>query len=93
MGLDLMTSSFLGLRDKLHCIALRYLQSDEEAQDVLQDTWLKLSDKSEVESSQEARNKLVAALRNICIDLSWKFNATRSRYKGSHAGQSERNRL
>ena len=49
MGLDLMTSSFLGLRDKLHCIALRYLQSDEEAQDVLQDTWLKLSDKSEVE--------------------------------------------
>ena len=68
MGLDLMTSSFLGLRDKLHCIALRYLQSDEEAQDVLQDTWLKLSDKSEVESSQEARNKLVAVLRNICID-------------------------
>ena len=52
MGLDLMTSSFLGLRDKLHCIALRYLQSDEEAQDVLQDTWLKLSDKSEVESSR-----------------------------------------
>ncbi len=68
MGLDLMTSSFLGLRDKLHQIALRYLQSDEEAQDVLQDTWLKLSDKSEVESSQEARNKLVTVLRNICID-------------------------
>ena len=31
--------------------------------------------------------------RRIGIDLSWKFNATRSRYKGSHAGQSERNRL
>ncbi|MBO7558874.1 MAG: outer membrane beta-barrel protein [Bacteroidaceae bacterium] len=29
----------------------------------------------------------------IGIDLSWKFNATKSRYKGSHAGQSERNRL
>ena len=27
------------------------------------------------------------------IDLSWKFNATKSRYKGSHAGQDERNRL
>ena len=31
--------------------------------------------------------------RRIGIDVSWKFNATRSRYKGSHAGQSERNRL
>ena len=31
--------------------------------------------------------------RRVGINLSWKFNATRSRYKGSHAGQSERNRL
>ena len=31
--------------------------------------------------------------RDITINISWKFNATRSRYKGSHAGQSERNRL
>lgn len=27
------------------------------------------------------------------LSVSWKFNATRSRYKGSHAGQDERNRL
>lgn len=27
------------------------------------------------------------------LGVSWKFNATRSRYKGSHAGQDERNRL
>ena len=31
--------------------------------------------------------------RRFGIDLSWKFNATHSRYKGSHAGQDERNRL
>lgn len=31
--------------------------------------------------------------RRVGIDLSWKFNATKSRYKGSHAGQSERSRL
>jgi len=31
--------------------------------------------------------------RRIGINVSWKFNATRSRYKGSHAGQSERVRL
>ena len=68
MGLDLMTSSFLGLRNKLHHIALRYLQSDEDAQDALQETWLKLSDKDEVETSYEAKNKLMIVLRNICID-------------------------
>lgn len=68
MGHDLMTSSFLGLRDKLHHIAMRYLHSEEDAQDVVQDTWLKLSDKTDVETSQEAKNKLVAVLRNICID-------------------------
>ena len=68
MGHDLMTSSFLGLRDKLHHIAMRYLHSEEDAQDVVQDTWLKLSGKTDVETSQEARNKLVAVLRNNCID-------------------------
>ena len=31
--------------------------------------------------------------RRVGIDISWKFNATRSRYKGTHAGQSERERL
>ena len=31
--------------------------------------------------------------RRVGFDLSWKFNATKSRYKGSHAGQSERDRL
>ncbi|MBR5030577.1 MAG: sigma-70 family RNA polymerase sigma factor [Muribaculaceae bacterium] len=68
MRLDLMTSSFLELREKLHNIAMHYLQSDVDAQDALQDTWLKLSDKGDVETSQEARNKLVVVLRNICID-------------------------
>ena len=32
-------------------------------------------------------------IQGISIDVSWSFNATRSRYKGSHAGQDERNRL
>ena len=65
---DLITSSFLGLRRKLHHIALRYLQNDEDAQDALQDTWLKLREKGGVESSFEAKNKLVTVLRHICID-------------------------
>ena len=68
MEIDLLTSSFLGLRDKLNHIALKYLGSDEDAKDALQDTWLKLRSKGEVETTIEARNKLVTVLRNVCID-------------------------
>ena len=68
MEIDLLTSSFLSLRDKLHHIALKYLGSDEDAKDALQDTWLKLRSKGEAETTIEARNKLVTVLRNVCID-------------------------
>ena len=64
----MLTSSFLGLRDKLHHIALNYLESDEDAKDALQDTWLKLRNGSKVETTSEARNKLVTVLRHVCID-------------------------
>lgn len=68
MEIDVLTSSFLGLRDKLHHIALNYLESDEDAKDALQDTWLKLRNGGEVETTSEARNKLVTVLRHVCID-------------------------
>jgi len=68
MEIDVLTSSFLGLRDKLHHIALNYLESDEEAKDALQDTWLKLRNGSKVETTSEAKNKLVTVLRHVCID-------------------------
>jgi len=64
----MLTSSFIGLRDKLHHIALNYLESDEDAKDALQDTWLKLRSGSKIESTSEARNKLVTVLRHVCID-------------------------
>ena len=64
----MLTSSFIGLRDKLHHIALNYLESDEDAKDALQDTWLKLRSGSKIESTTEARNKLVTVLRHVCID-------------------------
>lgn len=68
MEIDVLTSSFLGLRDKLHHIALNYLESDEDAKDALQDTWLKLRNRGDVETTSEARNKLVTVLRHVCID-------------------------
>lgn len=68
MKKDVLTISFLDIRSKLHRIAMRFLQNDEDAKDALQDTFEKLWSKDEIESNAEARNKLVHVLRNTCID-------------------------
>ncbi len=68
MKTDNLTSSFLALRDKLHRSALGFLKNDEDARDALQDTFFNLWRDGTVETEKEARNKLFAVLRNICID-------------------------
>lgn len=68
MTTDNLTSSFLALRDKLHRSALSFLKNDEDARDALQDTFFKLWRNGNVDSESEARNKLFAVLKNVCID-------------------------
>lgn len=68
MKTDNLTSSFLALRDKLHRSALGFLKNDEDARDALQDTFFNLWRNGDAETETEARNKLFAVLRNICID-------------------------
>lgn len=68
MKTDKLTHSFLALRDKLHRSAMGFLKNDEDARDALQDTFFNLWSNGNVESESEARNKLFAVLRNICID-------------------------
>ena len=68
MKTDNLTSSFLALRDKLHRSALGFLKNDEDARDALQDTFFNLWRDGGAETEPEARNKLFAVLRNICID-------------------------
>lgn len=68
MKKDSLTLSFLDIRGKLHRIAMRLLQNDEDAKDAVQDTFEKLWSKNEIESNAEARNKLVRVLHNTCID-------------------------
>lgn len=68
MEKDVLTSSFLDIRSKLHRIAMRLLHNNEDAQNALQDTFEKLWSKRDIESNAEARNKLVHVLRNTCID-------------------------
>ena len=68
MKTDNLTSSFLALRDKLHRSALGFLKNDEDARDALQDTFFNLWRDGGADTETEARNKLFAVLRNICID-------------------------
>lgn len=68
MKTDNLTSSFLALRDKLHRSALGFLKNDEDARDALQDTFFNLWRDGGAETETEARNKLFAVLRIICID-------------------------
>ena len=68
MKTDNLTSSFLALRDKLHRSALGFLKNDEDAKDAMQDTFFNLWRNGDVKSDAEARNKLFAVLRNVCID-------------------------
>lgn len=68
MKTDNLTSSFLALRDKLHRSALGFLKNDEDARDAMQDTFFNLWRDGGAETETEARNKLFAGLRNICID-------------------------
>lgn len=68
MKTDTLTYSFMALRDKLHRSALAFLKNDEDAQDAMQDTFFNLWKNGGVETVPEARNKLFAVLRNICID-------------------------
>ena len=68
MKTDTLTSSFLALREKLHRSALGFLKNDEDARDALQDTFFNLWRNGTVVTEAEARNKLFAVLRNICID-------------------------
>lgn len=47
---------------------MRLLHDDEDASDAIQDTFEKLWSKMDIKSDEEARNKLVHALRNTCLD-------------------------
>ena len=68
MKTDKLTYSFLALREKLHRSAMTFLKNDEDARDAMQDTFFNLWKRGEVNTDTEARNKLFAVLRNICID-------------------------
>ncbi|MDE6485813.1 MAG: RNA polymerase sigma factor [Duncaniella sp.] len=68
MKTNTLTASFMALREKLHRSALGFLKNDEDAKDAMQDTFFNLWRSGGADTESEARNKLFAVLKNICID-------------------------
>lgn len=68
MKTDNLTYSYQALRHKLHRSAMSFLKNDEDAKDAVQDTFFNLWKSGGAGTETEARNKLFAVLRNVCID-------------------------
>lgn len=61
------------------------------AKDIFRTRWSKGTDYGGIDYC--SRMHQYSDARRVGINISWKFNAAKSRYKGTHAGESERNRL
>lgn len=68
MGKETLTDTFQLLRQRLHTAACRILQDDDDADDAVQDTFCNLWNAREPETSTEARCRMFAVLKNVCIN-------------------------
>lgn len=68
MGTELLTETFCRLRQRLHDVAGRMLRDEMEAEDAVQDVFCNLWTCDSPESSDEARYRLFAVLKNVCIN-------------------------
>ncbi len=69
MALDLLTSVFTRLRPRLHSTARRLLESDDDADDAVQEAFCRLWQRRDrLSGESEAEGVSVTTVRNICID-------------------------
>lgn len=68
MGTENVVESFAKLRRQLHLVACRLLQNEMEADDAVQDAIINLMSAKEATDSKDARFRLFAILKNVCID-------------------------
>lgn len=77
--MDILTKTFIGIRQRLHIMASRMLADDAEADDVLQDAFYRLwQRRNAIESESQAEGLSTITVRNICID-----NLRRRQNKGT----------
>lgn len=69
MSEEILLSTFTAMRKKLIRIALRYLPHEDEAEDALQDAFLRLwPGRDKIETTEKAEALTTTTLRNLCID-------------------------
>ena len=69
MKKDFLTAAYIGLTARLHRIAMGMLRDGDEAEDAMQESYIKLwKSPAEPGSESEAQHRPVAVLRNECID-------------------------
>lgn len=69
MSADNFIKTFSQLHDKLHRVACKYLKDELDAEDAVQDAFYNLWSNRIPESSEEARNRVFAILRNVCLNM------------------------
>ena len=69
MDKQTFTSIFITLREKLKAVSRHYIENDEEVDDALQDTFIRLWNRTEtIENKRQAEGTLITTIKNICID-------------------------
>lgn len=68
MGTELLIDTFCRLQKKLHVVANQLLKDEMEAEDAVQDAFCNLWSAELPETSDEARFRLFAILKNVCLN-------------------------
>lgn len=68
MGKETLTDTFSRIRGKLHTVACRILEDEMEADDAVQDAFCNIWSASLPATSEEARYRLFAVLKNVCLN-------------------------
>lgn len=77
MAKDILTKTFIGMRQRLFANACKMLADDAAADDALQDAFLRLwQRRDKIESQSQAEGMSVVTVKNICIDTLRRRRAT-----------------
>ncbi|MDE6267943.1 MAG: sigma-70 family RNA polymerase sigma factor [Muribaculaceae bacterium] len=82
MRQEILTDTFTALRNKLHIAACRLLDDETDAEDAVQDTFCNLWNASPPDTNAEARHRLFAALKNVCLNK-LRRRAVEAKYPGT----------
>jgi RNA polymerase sigma factor (sigma-70 family) len=81
-GRDWLADQFQALRPQLHALAYRMLGSLRDADDALQETWLRL-DRSDTAAINDLRTWLSTVAGRVCLDMLRSRKASREHYTGT----------